>query len=82
MTSSWLRGWHILPTPTGPMVMLTPSISKQPGQAPHTQTTRWCQVVGQYLPRDLEDPLCASLGHMGTSGAGSPVRVEMRRFLC
>lgn len=45
-------------------------------------TTRWCQVVSQSLPSDLEDPLCALLGHMDTSGAGSPGRVGRRRFLC
>lgn len=79
MTSSLLRGGHVLPTPTGPRVLLKPSISEQPGQAPHT--TRWRQVVGPSLPRDLEAPLCLD-GHMDASGAGSPAQVERRRFLC
>lgn len=86
MTCSFLRSWHILLTPTGPMVVLRPLHPRVVGlllPKHHTQgTTRWRQVVSRSLPRDLSGPLssslCAWVGH--PQELGRPVGIG--KLLC
>lgn len=65
MICSFLRSWHSLLTPTGPMVVLRPLHPRVVGlllpKHRTPDTTRWRQIVSRSLPRDLSGSLSSSL---------------------